>query len=143
MDVRRMVFENGALAVNGNLYDSPDANNGGLYASLSLKREYLQLALAREETEWRRFRSECLQQAAFAQKYRNLPPPGPDAEKQLEAGKLRIQSLRLRLETIERLLAEESGKVEKDERRRRQADLEAERQAVTAGRAAAIRSMNL
>jgi hypothetical protein len=147
LSVQRFVWENGAMVQVGvqgaTFYDPPDASNGGLWALLSLKREYLSSALSREEKAWHTFRQECLQAARFASQYRNLPPPPANAEAQLEAGRERVLVLREKLADIDRQLAEEPGRKAKAERERTMAELEQDRQAITAGRLQAIRSMSL
>jgi hypothetical protein len=141
---QRFVFENGALIQDGIFYSPPDQTNGGFYALLALQREYTVLALAREEADWRRFKSECIERSAFAAKYpRNCPPPPLDAEKQLEDGAFRIQCLRDRLAGLDVALAQEPNRKAREERQRKMEELQAEAQAVTQGRAAAIRSMNI
>jgi hypothetical protein len=140
---QRFVFADGALIVGDFYYDAPDRTDGGLWAWLSLQKEYYQLKLAREEREWREFKSECLQAAAFAAKYKNLPPPPPNAERQLEAGAERIQMLREKLTSLEIALAQEPNTKAKAERQARMDEMDADRQSEVQGRAAAIRGMNI
>jgi hypothetical protein len=137
--VQRFVFEDGALVQAGIFFDPPKDR----WQLLTLKREYLSLALAREEKAWHEYRAEVMQQAAFAAKYKNLPPPPVGAEAWLAAGKERILELRQRLADLDAELAEEPGTKRKRTAERVQADLEAERQAATAGRLQKFRTMNI
>jgi len=135
----RFVCSDGAASDGERHWEPPE----GEFNRLEAQRLYYAALLRREEEAWESFRSECLQQAALASRYSNLPPPPADAEVRLVAGAQRIAVLRGKLAGVSMRLVEEPTRKAAREAADRKDSAERERQQQLAQRVSRLRAMNL
>src|SRR5438067_972435 len=100
-DLSRICFSNGATSDGNQVHHEPPIDPRQL---ASVKCEYVTARIKREIAEFTQYRDACLEQAAMASRYANLPPAPPEAPELLRAGAERIHKLRAELATLNDLL---------------------------------------
>lgn len=122
--LQRLLFEDGAQWFDAEQCAPPPEDPR---ERAKLRREFLQILLKQEETEFHAFKKDTLDQAAMHKRFGPLscPAPLPDAVAQLQAGKERIEKLREELAAVEESLRDPEEERRCEERARIRAEREA------------------